>query len=85
MIILARREHRAPAAVARIENLALPLFESGKISHAADGFGEGAGLDQKFAYFLEKIVEMIRLERVRKAFLLEDRLRVFRGEHGNEK
>src|ERR1700733_9597371 len=85
LIVLARREHGASAAIPRNASFALALFESGKISRGADGFGERAGFDQEFASFFQEIVQVIRLERVGKALLLKDRLRVFRGEQRNQK
>src|SRR5580700_10419251 len=80
LIILARREHRAFAVVPGISIFTLALFEGGKISHAANRLSQSPGLDEKFAYFFQEIVEVIRLQRVRKAFLLKDWLRVFRCE-----
>ena len=83
LIILARCEHSAPAAIPQIADFAPALFEGGKISHATDRFSERAGLDQQFAHFFQEIVEVIGLKRVGKALLLEDGLRVFRGEQWN--
>src|SRR5271156_6196370 len=85
LIILARCEHGAPAAIPRIADLAPALFKGGKISHAADRFSERAGLDQQFAHFFQEIVEGIRLKGGGKCLLLKDGLRVFRGEQWNKK
>src|SRR5277367_83528 len=85
LVILARGEHRSAASVAREVGITLLPFACAEATDAADRLGDGASFDEKLADLLEEIVEMIRLERVGKAFAFQDRLQVFRSSDGNQK
>src|SRR5271156_5692051 len=74
LVIVAGGEHgTALAALGGAQAAALSIG-GGKIAHAANGVGENAGFDEKFAYFFEEVVQMVGLEQIGQAFLFEDRL-----------
>ena len=84
LVVLARGEHRSAASVAREVGIALLPFARAEASDAADRLGDGASLDEKFADLFKEIVKMVWLQRVWKAFALQDGLRVLRSSNRNQ-
>ena len=74
LVVLARSEHRSAAGVTRKMRIASAFLARAETADAPDGFGDRASLDQKFTDLFKEIVQMIRLERVGKAFAFQDRL-----------
>src|ERR1700690_659522 len=74
LVIVAGGEHGAAlAALGGAEAAALSIG-GGKIAHAANGVSEHAGFDEQFTDFFQKVVQMVGLEEIGKAFRFEDRL-----------
>src|SRR5271163_824079 len=78
LVVLAGREHRSAAAVAREIGIAAAPFAGTEAADTANRFGDGSGFDQKFADLLEEIVEMVWLERVGKTFAFKNWLKIRR-------
>src|SRR5271156_5207397 len=74
LVIVAGGEHGTALAALGGAKAAAFSIGGGKIAHAADGVSERARFDEEFAYFFEEVVQMVWLEKVRKAFLFENRL-----------
>jgi hypothetical protein len=75
LIILARGKHGATPRVPAGTEFASGSFFDPQASHGADRLLDGTGFDQEIAYFLEKFVQVVWLQRVGQAVPLKNRLR----------